>query len=62
MHRVMKNMRSTQKVTSTMIMNEMEEEPIVEKPRQLINRQHQGSINAIQFEELNRMISTDQTG
>ena len=32
MHRVKQNIRSTQKVTSTMIMNETEEEPTLEKP------------------------------
>ena len=62
MHRVRQNVHSTQKVTSTMIMDETEEELILEKPQQLINWQHNVSINTIQFEELNRMISTDQTG
>ena len=37
MHRVRQNVCSTQKVTSTMIINETEEEPILEKPQQLIN-------------------------
>ena len=62
MHRVKQNLRSTQKVTSTMIMNETEEETGIKKTRQLINQQNQVSINTIQFEELNGMISTDQTG
>ena len=45
-----------------MIMNKTEVEPMLEKPQQPINQQHQVSINTTQFEELNGMISTNQTG
>ena len=43
-------------------MNETEEETTLDPPWQLIDQQHKVSINTINFEELNRMISTDQTG
>ena len=40
MHRVRQNVHSTLKVTSTMIVNETEEETTLEKTRQLINWKH----------------------
>ena len=45
-----------------MIINETEEETTLEPPQQLIDQQHKVSINTIDFEELNGIISTDQTG
>ena len=62
MHRVRQNVQSTQKITSSMIMEESEEEIILEPPRQLIDRHHNVSINTINMEKINGMINTDQTG
>ena len=45
-----------------MIMNKTEEEPELEPPRQIRNREHHISINVANFQELNGMISTNQTG
>ena len=43
-------------------MNETTDEPKLDPPRKIHNREHYVSINAIGFPELNGMISTDQTG
>ena len=43
-------------------MNKTEEEPELEPPRQIRNREHHISINVANFQELNGMISTNQTG
>ena len=45
-----------------MIMNEITDEPELDPPRKIHNREHYVCINAIGFPELNGMISTDQTG
>ena len=62
LHRVRKNLRSTTKVTLDMIMNEITDEPALDPPRKIHNREHYVCINAIGFPELNGMISTDQMG
>ena len=45
-----------------MIMNETDDEPLLEPQQKTHNRKHYIGINFINFQELNGMISTDQTG
>ena len=61
-HRIRQNIWLTQKITSSMIMDEMEEEITLHPPQQFIDRQHNVIINTFNMEELNGLISTNQTG
>ena len=61
LHRVHQNLQSRTKITPAMIMNETDEEPKLEPTQQIHNREHHISINIVNFQELNGMISTDQT-
>ena len=45
-----------------MIMNKTEDEPPLDPPRKINNREYYVGINVVNFENLNGMISTDQTG
>ena len=45
-----------------MIMNKTNDEPPLEPPQKINNQEHYVGINIVNFENLNGMISTDQTG
>ena len=45
-----------------MIMNKTEDEPPLDPPRKIKNWEHYVGVNVVNFKDLNRMISTDQTG
>ena len=57
-----KNIQSKTKITLEMIMNETNDEPLLDPPQKIHNREHYVGINVIDFQQLNGMISTDQTG
>ena len=62
LHWLRQNIRSTTKITLEMIMNETDEEPPLELPQKINNREHYVGINVVNFEDLNGMNSTDRTG
>ena len=62
LHRLRQNIQSTTKITPEMIMNETEDEPPLDPPQKINNREHYVGINVVNFEDLNGMISTNQTG
>ena len=62
LHRIRKNLQSTTKITLQIIINETTDKPALDPPQKIHNREHYVCINAIDFPELNGMISTDQTG
>ena len=60
-HQIRKNIGSTTKITPEMIMNKMDNEPLLEPPQKINNQEHYVEINIVNFKNLNGMISTDQT-
>ena len=63
LHKVRKNMRPTDKVTAEEIMEDVEEEEAEgPAPEKIINREHHVNVNAMKFEDLKGISSSDQTG
>ena len=61
-HRLQKNICSTKKVTTKMMMNKTEEKPTLDPPCKIYDHQHNVEITTLKFQELQGMISTNQTG
>ena len=64
LHKVRKNLRPTDKVTTEEIMEEVEDDPSEDylPPRKIKNREHIVQVTAVKFEDLKGILSSDQTG
>ena len=62
LHKVRKNLRPTDKVTTEEIMEDEEEDPDYLPPRIIKNREHIVQVTAVKFEDLKGISSSDQTG
>ena len=63
LHKVRKNLRPADKVTAEEIMEDVEEEEAEgPAPKKIINRNHNVNVNAVRFEDLKGISSSDQTG
>ena len=63
MHKVRKNLRPTDKVTAIEIMEDVEEkEAEGPPPKKIEDRKHNVNVNAVAFEDLKGISSSDQTG
>ena len=62
LHKVRKNLRPTDKITTEEIMEDEEEDPDYLPPRIINNREHIVQVTAVKFEDLKGISSSDQTG
>ena len=63
LHKVRKNMQPKDKVTADEIMEDVEEEEAEgPAPEKITNRKHNVNVNAMKFEDLKGISSSDQTG
>ena len=64
LHKVRKNLRPTDKVTTEEIMEDVENDPSEDylPPRKIENREHIVQVTAVKFEDLKGILSSDQTG
>ena len=64
LHKVRKNLRPTDKVTTEKIMEDVEDDPSEEylPPRKVKNREHIVQVPAVKFKELKGISSSDETG
>ena len=62
MHKVRKNLRSTQEMTTEETMEEKEEDEDYLPPKKIKNREHIVQVTAMKFEVLKGISSSNQTG